>query len=371
MITVVLKTTSLPEKWDDKVLIFPELFCKEILVNRDLDNWEEAVSIGLGLLTGKSFSLSKPNKNGILVSIYEKEVFINGKKYGSGTLLLIGKNSREVSVPKTDINFYEKEYLGKIYLSQKERKIYMKKVQNSLAEYKKIPEWKQCPEKLFKLILLGKGCYGNVSKTTFNGLDIAVKISKIKKEGTRKAYDLCCTSWHEVYILDKILKPLILSGKCRNLPLLYETFTCKKCKLTLDDTEEIMPCVSTVIELADGDLKKYFSEKRSEQEILSCIFQVMAGLYSIQNFGQIMNFDIKKENILYYNVEKGGYFHYNILGKDYYVPNFGKLFIVNDFGVSRPMSPDFPLYKSRKDKTFRLGSRYAVIRGDIDRKSVV
>jgi hypothetical protein len=90
----------------------------------------------------------------------------------------------------------------------------------------------------------------------------------------------------------------------------------------------------------------------------------MAGLHAIQLHGQIMNFDVKSDNILFYNVEPGGYWHYIIHGQDFYVPNFGKLFVINDFGISRPMSPTFPLYKSEQDTTFRLGSRYAIVKNN-------
>lgn len=362
MTTIILADTKLPQNWDNNILILPSIFTTEIMDNRSKKDWSEAISVGIGLITGKKYSMLNPNNNGSLVSIYNTDVIVDNKKYKRGTMILFGKNTRKNNIQPTSLNFYETEYLGKIYLSKQSRINYMLKAKDALSEYKKLPEWKQCPEKIFNLIPVGQGCYGNVSKTTFKGLDIAVKTSKIKKEGSKIPYDLFCTSWHEVYIMDKILKPLIVSGKSRNLPLLHETFTCKKCNIKLNGESISCPCITTIVELADGDLKKYLSEPKSEPELLSCLFQVMAGIYSFQNFGQIMNFDIKKENILYYNIESGGYFYYEIMGKSYYVPNFGKLFIVNDFGVSRPMSPDFPLYKSKKDRTFRLGSRYAVIR---------
>ena len=47
-----------------------------------------------------------------------------------------------------------------------------------------------------------------------------------------------------------------------------------------------------------------------------------------------MHFDIKKENILYYKINEGGYFQYKILDETFYVPNYGYLFVINDF-ISR------------------------------------
>ena len=81
--------------------------------------------------------------------------------------------------------------------------------------------------------------------------------------------------------------------------------------------------------------------------------------------GQILNNDIKSKNILYYNVEPGGYWHYKIDNYDFYVPNFGKMFVLNDFGVSSLYNPNFQLYPNKKIKVYNLGSRYAI---NIDEK---
>ena len=58
-------------------------------------------------------------------------------------------------------------------------------------------------------------------------------------------------------------------------------------------------------------------------------------------YGQIWNFDVKSVNTLIYNVEPGGYWVYNILDTDYYIPNRGYIVILNDFGVSQVFSPDY------------------------------
>ena len=110
-------------------------------------------------------------------------------------------------------------------------------------------------------------------------------------------------------------------------------------------------------------MKEYLNYKKwSIHFLYSALFQIMAGLCAIQKYAQIMHFDIKKENILYYKINPGGYFQYKILDQTFYVPNYGYLFIINDFGISRSMSPKYPMYKSEKDKMFRLGSRYASVK---------
>ena len=91
----------------------------------------------------------------------------------------------------------------------------------------------------------------------------------------------------------------------------------------------------------------------------------MAGLHAIQMYGQIKNNDIKSRNILYYNVEPGGFWHYKINKKHFYVPNYGKLFVINDFGVSTLYDPSYQLYPNESTTLFNLGSRYAICNNGI------
>ena len=109
------------------------------------------------------------------------------------------------------------------------------------------------------------------------------------------------------------------------------------------------------------DLKSYLKfGDISDNEIYSTLFQVMAGLHAIQMCGQILNNDIKAANILMYDVKPGGYWHYRIGNNDFYVPNYGKLFVLNDFGVSTIYDPNFQLYPNKNRKVFKLGSRFAI-----------
>jgi hypothetical protein len=52
-----------------------------------------------------------------------------------------------------------------------------------------------------------------------------------------------------------------------------------------------------------------------------------------------------------------------IKNKKYYVPNFGYLFVLNDFGISRTLSPDYIMYRNPTEELFRLGGRYAIVNG--------
>ena len=138
-------------------------------------------------------------------------------------------------------------------------------------------------------------------------------------------------------------------------------FLCNKCDFIFRKGDTQLPCIVTVVELASGDMKNYLNlENPSDDELYSSLFQIMAGLHAIQMSSQILNNDIKSRNILYYNVQPGGYWHYKIDKNDFYVPNYGKLFVLNDFGVSTLYDPNFQLYPTKEKSTFNLGSRLGI-----------
>lgn len=375
MITIRQKKLLI-ENTEQNVLYYPDLFSGPIIteISKKLDDRSiSSLGVGLAMVTQKIY---KPrvtkNQVGSLACITlkeEKAFFEKGKEKidvscEPGSVLILGSQFRrewKYELPQTSIKLYEDNYLPGLYLSTKERFLYAEKIRKSLTNLHKLPLWKQCVQNNMPLELIGKGSYGNVFKSGYSSQIFAVKLSKIKPESIAHPYDKSFSSWHEVYFLKNIFRPLE-ENICPNLPLLYDTFTCDGCNLVLDDEKVNTPCVITVIEIASGNLKNYLNEKRTIDELYSALFQIMAAIHTIQTYGQIMNFDVKKENILYYDVEPGGYWKYKIKGQDYYVPNYGKLFILNDFGISRTLSPKYPIYKTAEDKSFRLGSRYAVIK---------
>jgi hypothetical protein len=90
----------------------------------------------------------------------------------------------------------------------------------------------------------------------------------------------------------------------------------------------------------------------------------MAGLHAIQHHYLILNNDIKAQNILVYNVRAGGYWRYTIYGRDFYVPNYGKLFVVNDYGVSIIYSPRYRV--QWEEKISNLGDRVFLINSNLN-----
>lgn len=265
--------------------------------------------------------------------------------------------------------------LSKIYLSSKMRLYFTRKIKNGLSMIHSIPEGSQCFMKngindLKKYIklgdLIGTGDWGNVYSACL-ATDImckrkfAIKMARITQEDFDDPYTETSSAWYEIWMLKDIIKPLVERNVCPNLPLFIDTFLCDKCDFVFRKGDKQHPCVITAMELASGDMKNYLKFGRlSDDEIYSALFQVMAGLHAIQMTGQILNNDIKSKNILVYDVKPGGYWHYKIGKHNFYVPNYGKMFVLNDFGVSTLYDPNFQLYPSKNRRTFNLGSRFAI-----------
>lgn len=318
----------------------------------------------------------------------------------NGSLLILRKSQKywDCSFPKTKGTYFnltfkyidpnlkihinegelltESDSLSSIYLNSYKRKQFGNQISNGLVNIHKLPQGHvkgglNGLEKHLKLIaLLGTGDWGNVyssclpivdGKCAKSPYNFAVKFSRITTEDLKTPYNPSQVSWHEVIMLRDIIKPIIEKGICPNLPLIIDTFVCDSCDFILRDKKETHPCVAIVTELANGDFRDFLKNTNpTDDELYSALFQIMAGLHAIQKHGQILNNDIKARNILFYNVESGGYWHYKINNKHFYVPNHGKLFVLNDFGVSHLFNPKYKLYSSKKIETFNLGSRYAI-----------
>ena len=265
--------------------------------------------------------------------------------------------------------------LTSVYLNNKMRVALARKFRNGLSGIRGIPEGDQCfmtngINELSKYIKLGKligtGDWGNVYSACLTtekkcNRKFAIKMSRITDEDYKDPYTETSSAWYEIWMLKDIIKPLVKKNICPNLPLFIDTFLCSKCDFIFRKGDKTHPCIITAMELASGDMRDYLKfGSFSDKELYSALFQIMAGLHAIQMTGQILNNDIKAKNILYYNVKPGGYWHYKIGSQNFYVPNYGKMFVLNDFGVSTLYDPNFQLYPSKQRTTFNIGSRFAI-----------
>ena len=84
-------------------------------------------------------------------------------------------------------------------------------------------------------------------------------------------------------------------------------------------------------ELASGDLSNLLSSSDKRDE-LNIIAQTLISIMFFHNLTNSFHNDAHTGNFLYHKIKPGGYFHYNIYGKDYYLENQGYLWVIWDFG---------------------------------------
>lgn len=85
-------------------------------------------------------------------------------------------------------------------------------------------------------------------------------------------------------------------------------------------------------ELIDGStFDSWVREHHSIDEFYNAYFQITVALYSLHKYFNMTHLDLHSKNILVKSVSKGGYWKYIINDTEYYVPNLGFIFYLNDF----------------------------------------
>jgi hypothetical protein len=164
--------------------------------------------------------------------------------------------------------------------------------------------------KEFKIKFLGKGGQGNVYLINSNKCGTLVF----------KIYFIYSDCNKEVLFLKKC-RQLIDNNVTPHFIYIYDHMIINKNDYVL-------------LEYADGNLENWLEYQHTEMEWLSFLFQILQGIYVMQYNIKIYHADLKPKNILYKKI-KHGYFKYKIKDKIYYVPTFGFLFMIADFGKSQ------------------------------------
>jgi hypothetical protein len=90
-------------------------------------------------------------------------------------------------------------------------------------------------------------------------------------------------------------------------------------------------------ELANGDFINFKVNYYNNNIYLSnAIAQIYLSLMFFHKYINAFHNDAHSGNFLYHKIKPGGYFHYNIYGKDYYLENIGFLWVIWDFGLVQP-----------------------------------
>ena len=204
----------------------------------------------------------------------------------------------------------------------------------------------------------------------------ALKLIPLINSESSKIMDLNYKSWKELYIL-KMIYNLIKNHNCPNVPIIYLYFICTNCKIcdylnpniikyynnlsirkkyqndkSKNDILKRMEkkkgfgnnSLCILNELCDSSLKDILTnnyiENITDKMFHSFIFQIISGVYSIHKICNICHFDLHGGNILISNIEANGYWLYSINNSEYYIPNYGYILKVWDFGRSMIIDTD-------------------------------
>lgn len=96
--------------------------------------------------------------------------------------------------------------------------------------------------------------------------------------------------------------------------------------------------ITTFNELANGDLWTFFRMYGGNTKLLlNALIQQFFAIIFFYNYTERFHTDTHAGNFLFYKVKAGGYFHYKLFGKDYYLENLGFLWVIWDYDLSYPI----------------------------------
>ena len=157
----------------------------------------------------------------------------------------------------------------------------------------------------------------------------AVKLSKLSTKNDK-----------EIKIF-KILSNAVVNNECPHFPIMYAYTSClsfipnsRLPNFLLN--KKLSNYELLYMELANGDLNSImFSDVRYSQDFYkNALVQCYISLMFYYHFTKRLHNDAHGGNFLYHKIKSGGYFHYKILGKDYYIENIGYLWILWDYEIS-------------------------------------
>lgn len=175
-----------------------------------------------------------------------------------------------------------------------------------------------------KVEIIGKGIQGEVLKAKSKDCGSVVIKRKLIKEEDKKWKENEKWLKEQLYVEYKIMQ---LTNRIIN------KFICPNFIKAYDynyDLELI------IMEYANGDSKFLFKNDYYDTNLYkSYICQVLLSLYVFTDYTMLYHCDVKPKNILYKKIDENIVFHYIIENLDYYIPTYGYLFMLADFGNAK------------------------------------
>jgi hypothetical protein len=189
---------------------------------------------------------------------------------------------------------------------------------------------------LKKKDLLGKGYQGIVYNYCDKKNCVAVKKVFLENKQARylkNPFSIPALKYENFIELAsmKLTNPIVLQKICPHFILHYKS-TIKKREAPCED--EYPYSSKYYNEYIDGGITytKWVKQMHTKNEWYNAYFQITVAIYCLQKYLNMIHLDLHSDNILVKRVKRGGYWKYIINGKEYYVPNYGFVFFINDFG---------------------------------------
>jgi len=142
-------------------------------------------------------------------------------------------------------------------------------------------------------------------------------------------------------LLNKILNEAVLNDICPHFPLYFTEYKCNTIK-PIKDNIKYYPSIITlnkfnnfiliIKELYNGNFFDFIKINYNNNKLLSnAISQIFMSILFFYNSTNSFHKNTNWSNFLFVKINSGGYFHYKILDKDYYIENIGYLWVINDF----------------------------------------
>jgi serine/threonine protein kinase len=200
------------------------------------------------------------------------------------------------------------------------------KYRNNINEDLNLYNIDKCKELIDKnsMLFIDKGQQGEIYKVKSEECGSIIIKKKIFREKDLKWAN------NEQWIKDEFeveYKIMLLTNR------LIDNFICPNFIKTYGFNKEI-PLI--IMEYADGDCNFLFKDDYYDTSIYkSFLCQVLIAIYIFNNNTLLYHRDMKPENVLYKKIDKNIVFHYKLNEKDYYVPTYGYLFMISDFGAAK------------------------------------
>jgi hypothetical protein len=128
----------------------------------------------------------------------------------------------------------------------------------------------------------------------------------------------------------KFLTTKVIESYCPHFPICYGSLECNNDYSIIKDNDKDKIILLQINEINNGDLYDYFKNVKNKH-ILNTISQLLLSIMFFHYYTKSSHLLCYSSNFQYHKIKKGGYFHYNIYGKDYYLKNNGYLWIITDF----------------------------------------